>query len=74
MGSTYLVAGTKNTNHHMRAQKTFSRFRAPRVETPNLVEAQTTSYQVLMKDGIKDVADKLNDNTNEERDRDKDVA
>ena len=39
----------------MREQKTFSRFRAPRVETPNLTEAQTNSYKVLMKDGVKEI-------------------
>src|SRR5581483_14585 len=39
----------------MREQKTFSRFRAPRVETPNLTEAQVNSFKLLMKDGVKEI-------------------
>jgi DNA-directed RNA polymerase subunit beta len=38
----------------MRQQKFFSRFRAPRVETPNLVEAQLDSYNWILKEGIKE--------------------
>ncbi len=38
----------------MREQKHFSRFRAPRVETPNLVEAQTQSYLWLLEQGMKE--------------------
>ncbi len=38
----------------MREQKSFSRFRTPLVETPNLVEAQVTSYEWILKEGIKD--------------------
>ncbi len=39
----------------MREKKYFSRFRAPRVETPNLVEAQVESYKELLKGGVKDI-------------------
>ncbi len=39
----------------MREQKYFSRFRAPRVETPNLVEAQVDSYKQLLEGGVKEV-------------------
>ncbi|MDQ5955161.1 MAG: DNA-directed polymerase subunit beta [Patescibacteria group bacterium] len=39
----------------MREQKYFSRFRAPRVETPNLVEAQVESYKELLHGGVKEV-------------------
>ena len=39
----------------MREQKYFSRFRAPRVETPNLVAAQVDSYAELLKNGIKEI-------------------
>jgi DNA-directed RNA polymerase beta' subunit len=38
----------------MREQKHFSRFRAPRVETPNLVEAQSDSYNWLMDKGVRE--------------------
>jgi DNA-directed RNA polymerase beta' subunit len=38
----------------MRDQKFFSRFRAPRVETPNLVEAQLDSYKWLLEQGVKE--------------------
>ncbi|MEI7720040.1 MAG: DNA-directed RNA polymerase subunit beta' [bacterium] len=39
----------------MREQKTFSRFRAPRVETPNLVAAQADSYKTLLESGVRDI-------------------
>jgi len=39
----------------MREQKYFGRFRAPRVEMPNLVEAQVASFAELMKDGVKEI-------------------
>src|SRR3989344_4232726 len=38
----------------MREQKHFSRFRAPRVETPNLVEAQSDSYAWLIEKGVRE--------------------
>jgi DNA-directed RNA polymerase beta' subunit len=38
----------------MRDQKVFSRFRAPRVEAPNLVSAQLDSYNWLLKEGVKE--------------------
>ncbi|HVU79819.1 MAG TPA: DNA-directed RNA polymerase subunit beta, partial [Candidatus Paceibacterota bacterium] len=38
----------------MRNQKYFSRYRTPRVETPNLVEAQLQSYQWILGEGIKE--------------------
>jgi DNA-directed RNA polymerase beta' subunit len=38
----------------MREQKYFSRFRAARVETPNLVEAQLNSYKWILEQGIKE--------------------
>src|SRR6185436_5008383 len=38
----------------MREQKFFSRFRAPRVETPNLVAAQVDSYKWVLEHGIKE--------------------
>ncbi len=38
----------------MRQQKFFSRFRAPRVETPNLVAAQLDSYKWLLEEGVKE--------------------
>ncbi|HVZ76315.1 MAG TPA: DNA-directed RNA polymerase subunit beta' [Candidatus Paceibacterota bacterium] len=38
----------------MRNQKYFSRFRAPRVETPNLVEAQLDSYKWILEEGIRE--------------------
>jgi DNA-directed RNA polymerase beta' subunit len=38
----------------MRQQKFFSRFRAPRVETPNLVEAQLNSFNWLLTEGVKE--------------------
>jgi len=38
----------------MREQKFFSRFKAPRVETPNLSQAQLDSFQWILKEGIKD--------------------
>ena len=38
----------------MREQKFFSRFKAPRVETPNLSQAQLDSYAWLLKEGVKD--------------------
>jgi len=38
----------------MREQKHFSRFRAPRVDTPNLVEAQSDSYNWLMDKGVRE--------------------
>src|SRR6185312_10371076 len=38
----------------MREQKYFSRYRKPRVETPNLVEAQVNSYQELLEKGLKE--------------------
>ncbi|HYF12914.1 MAG TPA: hypothetical protein VD928_01280 [Candidatus Paceibacterota bacterium] len=38
----------------MREQKFFSRFRAPSVETPNLVEAQLDSFNWLLKTGVKE--------------------
>ena len=39
----------------MRQQKHFSRFRAPRVDTPNLVAAQVDSFNTLLTEGIKEV-------------------
>jgi len=39
----------------MRDQKFFSRYRTPRVETPNLVAAQVDSYSLLLKDGVKEI-------------------
>ncbi len=39
----------------MREQKFFSRYRAPRVDTPNLVAAQVDSFNALLKDGIKEI-------------------
>ncbi|HVV15325.1 MAG TPA: DNA-directed RNA polymerase subunit beta' [Candidatus Paceibacterota bacterium] len=38
----------------MRNQKFFSRYRTPRVETPNLVEAQLDSYKWILGEGIKE--------------------
>ena len=38
----------------MREQKHFSRFRAPRVDTPNLVEAQSDSYSWRMDKGVRE--------------------
>ncbi len=38
----------------MREQKYFSRFRAPRTETPNLVAAQVDSFNWLLKEGFKE--------------------
>ncbi len=38
----------------MREQKFFSRFRAPRVETPNLVAAQVDSFKWVLEHGIKE--------------------
>jgi DNA-directed RNA polymerase beta' subunit len=38
----------------MRQQKHFSRFHAPRVETPNLVEAQVESYKWIIEKGLKE--------------------
>src|SRR3990167_4681181 len=38
----------------MREQKHFSRFRAPRVATPNLVEAQSDSYAWLIEKGVRE--------------------
>ena len=38
----------------MRQQKFFSRYREPRVETPNLVKAQLDSYQWLIKEGVRE--------------------
>ena len=38
----------------MRQQKFFSRFRAPRVEIPNLVAAQVDSFAWLLKEGIRE--------------------
>jgi len=38
----------------MREQKHFSRFRAPRVATPNLVEAQSQSYSWLIEKGVRE--------------------
>ncbi len=38
----------------MREKKYFSRFRAPLVETPNLVEAQVDSYKWLLEQGAKE--------------------
>ncbi len=38
----------------MREQKYFSRFRAPRVATPNLVEAQVESFNTLLSQGVKE--------------------
>ena len=38
----------------MREQKFFKRFRAPRVETPNLVAAQVLSFKTLLSEGIKE--------------------
>ena len=39
----------------MREQKFFSRFKAPRVETPNLVAAQVDSFKTLLQDGVKEI-------------------
>ncbi len=39
----------------MRTQKFFSRFRAPRVEAPNLVAAQMESFNWVLDKGIKDI-------------------
>jgi DNA-directed RNA polymerase subunit beta len=39
----------------MRTQKFFSRYRTPRVETPNLVAAQVDSYSLLLKEGVKEI-------------------
>ena len=38
----------------MREQKFFNRFKAPRVETPNLSQAQLDSFNWLLKEGVKD--------------------
>ena len=38
----------------MREQKFFSRFQAPRVETPNLSQAQLDSFNWLLKEGVKE--------------------
>jgi DNA-directed RNA polymerase beta' subunit len=38
----------------MREQKFFGRFQKPRVETPNLVEAQTESFAWLLEKGVKE--------------------
>jgi DNA-directed RNA polymerase beta' subunit len=38
----------------MRQQKYFSRFRAPRVETPNLVAAQLNSFKWLLEKGFRE--------------------
>jgi len=38
----------------MREQKFFGRFRAPRVETPNLVAAQVDSFKWVLEQGIKE--------------------
>jgi DNA-directed RNA polymerase beta' subunit len=38
----------------MRTQKFFSRFKAPRVETPNLVAAQLDSFNWLLESGVKE--------------------
>src|SRR5581483_10889370 len=38
----------------MRKQKFFSRFKAPRVETPNLVAAQVDSFKWVLEQGIKE--------------------
>jgi DNA-directed RNA polymerase beta' subunit len=38
----------------MRQQKYFSRYRAPRVETPNLVAAQVDSYKWLLEEGVRE--------------------
>ena len=38
----------------MREQKFFSRFKAPRTETPNLVAAQVDSFNWLLKEGFKE--------------------
>ena len=39
----------------MRDQKFFSRYRTPRVETPNLVAAQVDSYSLLLKEGVREI-------------------
>ena len=38
----------------MREQKYFSRFRAPRVATPNLAQAQLDSFKWVLEHGIKE--------------------
>ena len=38
----------------MRDQQTFSPFRAPRVETPQLAEAQIDSFNWLLNEGVKE--------------------
>ncbi len=42
-------------NLTMRDQKFFSRYRAPRVATPNLVAAQVDSYNSLLTEGVKEI-------------------
>src|SRR3989304_6701178 len=37
-----------------REQKYFSRFKAPRVETPNLVAAQVDSYKWIIEKGVRE--------------------
>ncbi len=39
----------------MREQKFFSRYRTPRVETPNLVAAQVDSYKQLLTEGVREI-------------------
>ncbi len=39
---------------HQREQKFFSRFKAPRVPTPNLTEAQVESYKWVLEKGLKE--------------------
>ena len=38
----------------MREQKYFSRYRKPRVETPNLVAAQVDSFKELLEKGVRE--------------------
>jgi DNA-directed RNA polymerase subunit beta len=39
----------------MRTQKHFARYRAPRIEAPNLVAAQMESFKWVLEHGIKDI-------------------